>query len=53
VTISMQTDSPGPDKEPNWLPTPKGRFRPILRMYQPGPEILAGTYVLPAVRRVG
>jgi hypothetical protein len=53
VTISMQTDSPGPDKEPNWLPTPKGRFRPILRMYQPGPDILAGTYVLPAVRRVG
>jgi hypothetical protein len=53
VTISMQTDSPSPDKEPNWLPTPKGRFRPILRMYQPGPEILAGTYVLPAVRRVG
>ena len=53
VTISMQTDSPGPDKEPNWLPTPKGRFRPILRMYQPGPEILADTYVLPAVRRVG
>ena len=53
VTISMQTDSPGPDKEPNWLPTPKRRFRPILRMYQPGPEILAGTYALPAVRRVG
>jgi hypothetical protein len=24
VTISMQTDSPGPDKEPNWLPTPRG-----------------------------
>ena len=32
VTITMQKDSPGPDKESNWLPTPQGRFRPILRM---------------------
>jgi hypothetical protein len=53
VTISMQTDSPGPDKESNWLPTPEGRFRPILRMYQPQKPILDGTYVLPPVRKVG
>jgi len=53
VTIQMQTDSPGPDKESNWLPTPQGRFRPILRMYQPQKTILDGTYVLPAVRKVG
>ena len=52
VTISMQTDSPGPGKESNWLPTPEGRFRPILRMYQPQKAILEGTYVLPAVRKV-
>lgn len=53
VTISMQKDSPGPDKESNWLPTPQGRFRPILRMYQPQKTILDGTYVLPAIRKVG
>jgi hypothetical protein len=53
VTISMQTDSPGPGKESNWLPTPQGRFRPILRMYQPQKAILDGTYVLPAIRKVG
>jgi len=53
VTILMQTDSPGPGKESNWLPTPKGRFRPILRMYQPQKAILDGTYVLPPVRKVG
>jgi hypothetical protein len=53
VTISMQTDSPGPDKESNWLPTPQGRFRPIVRMYQPQKAILDGTYVLPAIRKVG
>jgi hypothetical protein len=53
VTITMQKDSPGPDKESNWLPTPQGRFRPILRMYQPQKTILDGTYVLPAIRKVG
>jgi hypothetical protein len=52
VTISMQADSPGPGKESNWLPTPEGRFRPVLRMYQPQKAILDGTYVLPAVRKV-
>jgi hypothetical protein len=53
VTILMQTDSPDPGKESNWLPTPEGRFRPILRMYQPQKAILDGTYVLPPVRKVG
>ena len=52
VTIFLQSDSPGPDKESNWLPTPERRFRPILRMYQPQKAILEGTYVLPAVRKV-
>jgi hypothetical protein len=53
VTISMQTSAPGPDKESNWLPAPAGKFRPILRMYQPQKAILDGTYVLPPVRKVG
>jgi hypothetical protein len=41
-----------PDRS-NWLPAPAGRFRPILRMYQPQKAILDGTYVLPPVRKVG
>jgi hypothetical protein len=53
VTIYMQHDSPGPDKEPNWLPAPAGPFRPILRAYQPQPAMLDGTYKLPTVRRAG
>ena len=53
VTIYLQTDSPGPGKDANWLPTPAGAFRPIMRMYQPLQPILDGTYVLPAVRKVG
>jgi hypothetical protein len=49
----MQKDSPGPEKESNWLPTPQtGHFRPIMRLYEPYPSILDGTYTLPAIQRV-
>ena len=37
----------------NWLPAPAGDFRPVLRMYEPGPEVLDGTYEIPAITRVG
>jgi hypothetical protein len=53
VTISLQQDSPGEDKESNWLPTPAGAFRPVLRLYQPRQPVLDGTYELPPIRRVG
>jgi hypothetical protein len=52
VTIYMQHDSPGADKESNWLPTPAAGFRPLLRAYQPGPAMLDGTYKLPKVVRL-
>lgn len=53
LTIYMQKDSPGADKESNWLPTPQnGNFRPIMRMYQPKQPILDGSFVLPAIKRV-
>lgn len=51
VTIYLQTDSPGPERASNWLPTPAGAFRPILRTYEPGAAILDGSYQLPDVRR--
>ena len=54
ITLYMQRESPGTDKETNWLPTPQsGTFRPVLRMYQPGTAILNGSYVLPAIQCVG
>lgn len=53
VTIYMQKDSPAPDKASNWLPTPAGAFRPVLRLYTPRKEILDGSYQLPAIKRVG
>ena len=48
----MGKDSPGADKESNWLPAPNAPFRPILRMYHPHEEILDGTYQLPAITKI-
>jgi hypothetical protein len=35
LTLYFQNESPGADKEANWLPAPKGDFLPMLRMYWP------------------
>jgi len=53
LTIYLQQESPGPDKESNWLPAPEGEYRPVMRMYQPKSEVLSGGYALPAIRRIG
>ena len=52
LDIFIQRDSPGVERESNWLPSPAGAFRPLMRMYQPGPAILDGSYELPPIRRV-
>ena len=51
VTIYIQRDAPDTGRQPNWLPTPDGRFRPLMRMYQPRAEILNGEYILPAITK--
>jgi hypothetical protein len=33
--LYIQNQSPGPDKESNWLPAPAGKFILMLRMYWP------------------
>jgi hypothetical protein len=40
VTIYLQRESPGKDKEANWLSTPTGPFLLILGTYAPGQAIL-------------
>ena len=35
LTLCFQNETPGTDKEANWLPAPKGPFVPMLRMYYP------------------
>lgn len=52
LTITMSTTRPSdPTAAANWLPAPKGAFRPILRMYAPGAQVLDGHYLLPAIER--
>jgi hypothetical protein len=56
IDIYIQHDSPGKDREPNWLPTPSANaFNLTLRMYWPKekpPSFLDGTWKPPAVGRV-
>lgn len=55
LTLYFQNESPGKEKEANWLPAPKGDFILMLRMYWPkteAPSILPpgkGTWKPPAV----
>jgi hypothetical protein len=51
VTIYIQVDSPGKDKEANWLPAPKGPFVTFMRYYWPKPALLAGEWKTPAIQR--
>jgi len=56
VDLYVQNESPGADKESNWLPAPRGKFVLMLRMYWPketDPTILDGSWVIPAVAKAG
>jgi hypothetical protein len=46
-TFYLQSESPGADKESNWLPAPKGPFVVVLRLYWPKPDALNGTWTAP------
>jgi hypothetical protein len=52
LTIYIQHDSPGKDKEVNWLPAPAAPFFIVMRMYQPEERMYEGKYIVPPVRRV-
>jgi hypothetical protein len=47
VTIDVQNQSPGPDREANWLPAPEGSFQMILRLYWPNEAALDGEWTPP------
>jgi hypothetical protein len=54
LTIVLQRDEPDSAAgRANWLPTPAGAFRPILRMYEPDDAVFDGRYELPPIVRVG
>jgi len=51
-TLYVQRDSPGPEREPNWLPAPDGPFALILRLYWPKPDALGGQWQAPKPEKV-
>ncbi len=53
--IYIQKDSPGADKETNWLPAPAGDFVLMMRLYWPSersPSIINGSWKIPPVKKV-
>src|SRR5262249_15728587 len=55
VDLYIQNQSPGPDKETNWLPAPTGKFVLMIRLDWPdekSPSIINGTWKPPAVQKV-
>ena len=53
LTIFVQKDLPGADKEANWLPAPDGQFFLILRTYLPDDGIVNQTWQPPKITAVG
>lgn len=52
VDLYIQHESPGADRESNWLPAPAGKFQLMLRLYWPNPadpSILDGSWSIPPV----
>ncbi len=55
IDLYVQKDSPGPEKESNWLPAPAGKFQLMLRLYWPNersPSIIDGTWKPPGLKKV-
>ena len=53
LDIYIQANSPGPDKESNWLPCPPSLpFNLSVRVYQPKTSLKDGTFKIPPIQRV-
>jgi len=53
LDIYIQHESPGKDKESNWLPSPaNGVLGVTMRLYAPRPQALDGRWVPPAIKKV-
>jgi hypothetical protein len=53
LDLYLQHDEPtDPKAKANWLPTPVGDFRPLVRIYLPETPVLDGTYQLPPIQKV-
>jgi hypothetical protein len=52
TTFYFQNESPGPDKESNWLPTGSEAWFTILRIYIPQPEVINVEWKCPPITEV-
>lgn len=52
LEIYVQRESPGKDREANWLPAPEGDFDIALRCYLPRKAIRDGVWKLPVVQAI-
>lgn len=52
LTLYLQHESPGADKESNWLPAPKGPFWCAMRLYRPQAAALDGGWKQPPLQAV-
>jgi hypothetical protein len=52
LDLYLQHQSPGPDKEANWLPAPADDFNVTLRLYWPKNNVLNGSWTPPPIQRV-
>jgi hypothetical protein len=52
LTLVVQNESPGKDKQANWLPAPKGPFIMFMRLYWPKPEAAERKWTAPLLQRM-
>ena len=52
LDIFIQRESPGKDKESNWLPAPAQDFNLTMRLYAPKAEVIDGRWLTPVIYRV-
>ena len=51
LDLYFQSDSPGKDKEANWLPAPKTPFNLTMRLYSPQADALTGKWNPPPIKK--
>ncbi len=51
LDMYVQHNSPGKDKENNWLPAPDGNFNVTLRLYMPKQLVFNGQWQLPNIEK--
>ncbi len=49
LTLYLGHESPGKERENNWLPAPRGPYHVVARLYGPGDAVIRGEWKMPAL----